>query len=96
MVCHFCVRAEAELGYVIQGGIGVRGELRLAGLSHLVSRVHDGLAQTGDPLLLAEGVVGLQTIRVEFGASSAAHTETVPHCETERERGEGRGEFHFS
>ncbi len=77
MVCHFCVRAEAELGYVIQGGIRVRGELRLDGGP--VSRLDDGLAQTGDPLLLAEGVVGLQAVRVSFGAPSAAHTETVPH-----------------
>lgn len=79
MVCHFCVRAEAELGYVIQGGIRVGGELRLDGLSRPVSRLDDGLAQTGDPLLLAEGVVGLQAVRVSFGAPSAAHAETVPH-----------------
>lgn len=79
MVCHLCVRTEAEIGYVIQGGIGVKGELRLAGLSGPIPGPDDGLAQTGDPLLLAEGVVGLQAVRVNFGAPSAAHTETVLH-----------------
>lgn len=79
MVCHFCVRAKAELSHVIQGGIRVRGELRLAGLSSPVSRLDNSLAQTGDPLLLAEGVVGLQAVRMSFGAPSAAHTETVLH-----------------
>lgn len=79
MVRHFCVRAEAELSNVIQGRIRVRRELRLAGLSSPVSRLDNGLTQTGDPLLLAEGVIGLQTVRVSFGAPSAAHTETVLH-----------------
>lgn len=64
---------------MIQGGVSVRGELRPDGLSRPVSRLDDGLAQTGDPLLLAEGVVGLQAVGVSFGAPSAAHTETVPH-----------------
>ncbi len=64
---------------MIQGGIGVSGELRVAGLRCPVPRLDDGLAQTGDPLLLAERVVGLQTVGVSFGAPSAAHTETVPH-----------------
>lgn len=62
---------------MIQGGIGVRGELRLAALGLLVPGLDDGLAQTGDPLLLAEGVVGLKAVGVSFGAPPAAHTETV-------------------
>lgn len=37
----------------------------------------DGLPETADPLLLAEGVVRLQTILVTFGPPSAAYTETV-------------------
>lgn len=41
--------------------------------------MHNSLAQAGDPLLLAEGVIGLQAVRVDFGAPSAAHTETVLH-----------------
>lgn len=45
---------------MIQGGIGVGGELRLAGLGLIIPGLDDGLAQTGDPLLLAEGVVGLK------------------------------------
>lgn len=98
MVCHFWVRAEAEIGYVIQGGIRVTRELWLAGLSHLISRVDDGLAQTGDPLLLAEGVVGLQAVWVSLRAPSAAHAETVPYWEMARKRGEGgtRSGFHFN
>lgn len=44
---------------MIQGGIGVKAELRLAGLGLLIPGLDDGLAQTGDPLLLAERVVGL-------------------------------------
>lgn len=92
MVCHFCVWAEAELSYVIQGGIRVRWELGLAGLSGPVSRLDDRLAQAGDPLLLAEGVIGLQAVRVSFGAPSAAHAETVLHWEMiEREKGREKG-----
>lgn len=79
MVCHICAGAKAEVCYVTQGGIRLRGERRLAGLSHLIPRMDDGLTQTGDPLLLAEGVVGLQAIRVSFGAPSAAHTEAVSY-----------------
>jgi len=79
MISHFCVWAEAELSYVIQGGIRGKGALRLAGPSGPISWPDDGLAQAGDPLLLAEGVVGLQAVRASFGAPSAAHTETVFH-----------------
>lgn len=50
----------------------------------------DGLAQAGDPLLLAEGVVGLQAVWVSFRAPSAAHAETVPHWQMGRKSGEGR------
>lgn len=69
-----------------QGRIQVQGERRLAGLSRPVPGLHDGLAQAGDPLLLAEGVVGLQAVGVDFRAPSAAHAETVLHC-TATERG---------
>lgn len=80
VVRHFCVRAEAEFGYVTQAGVGVGRERGLAGVSIPVPRLDDGLAQAGDPLLLAEGVVGLQAVGVNFGAPSAAHAETVLHC----------------
>lgn len=53
----------------------------MAALGHLVPGVDNSLAQTGDPLLLAEGVVGLQAVRVSFGAPPAAHTETVFYWE---------------
>lgn len=59
VVHHVRAGSQAELCYVIQGGIGVGGELRLAGLGLIIPGLDDGLAQTGDPLLLAEGVVGL-------------------------------------
>lgn len=49
----------------------------MAGLGLLIPGLDNSLAQTGDPLLLAEGVVGLQAIWVSFGAPPAAHTETV-------------------
>lgn len=64
---------------MIQGRIRVRGEPRLAGLSGPVPRLDDGLTQTGDPLLPAEGVIGLQAVGVGFGAPPAAHTEAVLH-----------------
>lgn len=70
---------------MIQGGIGVKGELRLASLSLLIAGMDNSLAQTGDPLLLAEGVVGLQAIWVSFGAPPAAHTETVFYWKKQRE-----------
>lgn len=89
VVGHFCVRAEAELSYVIHGGISVEGELRLAGLSRPVPGLDDGLAQTGDPLLPAKGVVGLQAVRVKFGAPSAAHAETVFHWDGMERNKEG-------
>lgn len=57
----------------------MRGELRLAGMSVSVSRLDNGLPQAGDPLLLAEGVIGLQAVGVSFRPPSAAHTETVLH-----------------
>lgn len=75
-----------------EGGVGESGDWRLVVLSHLVARVDDGLPQTGDPLLLAEGVIGLQAVRVDFGAPPAAHAETVPHWEERRHK--GRGEEH--
>lgn len=62
---------------MIQSRIGVKGELRLAGLSLIIPGTHDGLAQAGDPLLLAERVVGLQAVWVSFGAPPAAHAEAV-------------------
>lgn len=89
VVCHLCAWAEAEVCYVAEGGVGESGDWRLVVLSHLVAWVDDGLPQTGDPLLLAEGVIGLQAVWVNFGAPPAAHTETVPHWE---ERGHNGGE----
>lgn len=77
--CHFCVRAEAQVSYVTERRICMRGELRLAGMSVSVSRLDNGLPQAGDPLLLAEGVIGLQAVGVSFRPPSAAHTETVLH-----------------
>ena len=79
---------------MIQVGIRVKGEP--AGLRAPVSGLDDGLAQTGDPLLLAEGVVGLQAVRVSFGAPSAAHTETVLHWKVERKRHRRRKEMRGS
>lgn len=87
VIRHVSVRAQTQVGYVTQGGVGGQRELRLAGLGRPVPGLHDGLAQAGDPLLLAEGVVGLQAVRVDLGASSAAHAETVLHYQvTERGR----------
>lgn len=71
---------------MVQGGIGVQGELRLAGLGLLIPGMDNGLAQTSDPLLLAEGVVGLQGILVSFGAPPAAHTETVFYWEKKQNK----------
>lgn len=70
-----------------EGRVGESGDRRLVVLSHFVARVDDGLSQTGDPLLLAEGVIGLQAVWVDFGAPPAAHTETVPHWEERRHKG---------
>lgn len=64
---------------MIQGRISLGRVLRRSAVSIPISRLDNRLAQTGDPLLLAEGVVGLQAVRVSFGAPSAAHTETVLH-----------------
>ena len=68
---------------MIEGG--VLGQT-LAGQGTPVPRLHHGLAQPGDPLLLVEGVVGLQAVGLAFTAAPAAHTETVPHCVREEER----------
>lgn len=46
--------------------------------------MHDGLAQAADPLLLAEGVVGLQAVRVNLRGPPAAHAEAVPHWDDKR------------
>lgn len=87
--------AQAQVGDVAEGMVrgsrvrvgGVREsrDLRAFRLGHLVARVHDGLPQATDPLLLAEGVIGLQAVRLNLGAPSAAHAEAVPHWDNKRE-----------
>lgn len=79
VIRHVCVWAQTQVSYVTEGGVGGQRELRLAGLGRPVPGLHDGLAQAGDPLLLAEGVVGLQAVRADLGTPSAAHAETVLH-----------------
>ena len=75
---HFHVWVQVQFSYVTQ--VRVRGEARrLAGESHAVPCLDHCLAETGDPLLLVERVVGLEAVGLCLRAPSAAHSETVLH-----------------